>query len=295
MASAQVGERSEVGRAVRFLRFVAQRANAKMTAFFPRLVEFTVPTPAPLWTPRVPDGVDAATRASLEAEYSGKFEYRLFMTNGGRALRIKENADADMATRYHLLVQSLRIVQFLTHSGIVDADLHCGNFLVRGHAAHDFPLLTLVDFDDMYFQGDPEYDGMRRNFMMLAQVSGMMANVPQTHAATAEHREYGATIPEFEEAAQVIRRAKPDLARAIDNWVSAAGVDADADLVVAMHYDLVKARYPDLHRTLHRLPPSSPVPVWFPSKDFEFLYAHVRDIDAIVNYFSGRLVEELMK
>ena len=192
-------------------------------------------------------------------------------------------------------MQVLRIVQFLTRSGIVHADLHYGNFLVRGQTAHGFPLLTLVDFDDTYFAGDPEYEAMRRNFMMLAQVSGMMANVPQTHATTAEHHEYGATIPEFEEAERTIRRTNPDMARAIAGWARGAGVDTNADLVVAMHYDLAKARDPGLHRALHRLPPTAPVAVWFPAEDFEFLYAHVRDIDAIVNHFSRKLVEELMK
>lgn len=279
-------------RNVRFLDFVSR--HKEFAHSFAHLIKYSVIESA--WRPPLPPDVsDEETKQRVLAQYAEPFEYRLTMTDVGKPLSTQKfwTTNAPPVLRYHVLLQILRIVRLLQTNGVVHADLHEGNFLVHGKTVEGYPLLALIDYDDTFFRGDKPYEALARNHLMLAQVSMIMSNINQTHACIEEHRK---THPASEEAAseKVIKQIHaelPEFAQSADTLIKAAGVDPDSDFVVALHYDIVKARYPDLHRRICSLPATAPVHTWFPAEDLEFVYKHVHSIDEIIAHFEQKKAE----
>lgn len=272
-------------RNVRFMDYVEGKGEfAKM---FAHLVGYSVSESA--WTPAIPPHLDDEQHRNVTAQYASPYEYRLTMTSIGRPLDLLpyETAPPPPALLYGILWQVLCIVRFLQQHKIVHADLHQGNFLVRGYDGA-LPLLGLIDYDDVFFESDRPYAALARNHHMLAQVSMMMANLPQTFACIAAHAPATKLIDDWPTARASIHAEDPAMAAREAELIRRAGVDADSDAVVAFNYDIVKARAPALHRRLCGLPETAAVHTWFPAADFDYLYAHIDDIDAIIAYVDAR-------
>ena len=234
----------------------------------------------------------AVMRTGWRAEL-GFYEYRVAMTDGGEPLNLRAArfTVVPARVRYALLLQVWRIVEFLVRVGAAHTDLHAGNFLVRGRDAHGVPRLVLVDYDDVYTRDDEKHRVYERECTMVAQVSGIMADVPQTSESVEDARRDGTLGRELSagEKLSVIGAARPDVAARATAVLRTLELDTGVDLADALYLDYIKAADPVLHRLVYGLPPDAPVHTWFGADDIAVVHRRAGSVSAIVEFFEGRL------
>jgi hypothetical protein len=300
-----IEEHTQLGREMRAFDWIDHMEDKQMQSFFARRLDFhicrdntfTVPL---TWARARFEKMDSdfhsvpleerdflvQMRRDTDMRNKWLFTYELTRENKGRAI---DSGMIDSKKAYKALVQVLRVIQFMTQHDWAHVDLHRGNFLIQPNGD-----IALIDYGEMYTKGDDKWLYIKREYLMLVQLVGLMIDIDNNFSI--EGKQPAQNITSIENRVDFALRQEDvrDKLLAVCDSVNYAdpigrvtASPRECDLLISLLFDTMKAKHPDRFRIMMGFPPDASVHTWFQWRDIENIYDHLDDIPGAITHFES--------
>jgi hypothetical protein len=229
--------------------------------------------------------------AQFETENKWPYTYELVLENKGRRLDLLRVTPQKMARG---LIQILSMIKFMQDQQVAYLDWHVGNLVTL--TGDD---LTLIDYGEVYMEGDTQYAEALREHTMLIQVVGMMTDINNTFQIQSEQPPSRLTSAQkritFALSFDDIRLKLLSIAAKIgykDPIVRVLKEEADAYFAYSFLLDAMKIRHPGRFAEMMGFEESAQrkLHTWFEWDDVEVIYDNLTDIPTAIAHFTRKYI-----
>lgn len=226
------------------------------------------------------------TKQKLAEVNSYPYVYEIVMQDKGRPL------NPALITPQKLkkaIGQAFRIVHFMQQQEVIHSDLHTGNFVMQSTGD-----LALIDYGEVHMKGDAKYASFLAEHVMLMQLTSMMVDITNnfdiegnladaSQVTTLEQRcAYALSISEMATLFTLV------CASVKYDWETAIKDPYNHDFLVAVLFNSMKVMHPTDFKKMMGWPDNVVLHIYFGADDIRFVYLHLGNIPAIIQYFENQ-------